>query len=176
MAYTPQQNGVAERKNRTLIEMARTMLDEYKSPYKLWADAINTACHASNRLYLRKLKNKTPYELMTGKKPNVKYFRVFGCKCFILNKRNRLAKFEPKTYEGIFVGYASNSHSYRVLNKSTGCIEESSNVEFDEDNGSQAKQIVPSVVDDEAPSQVIRTMGIGHILPQKTPQVQVGEE
>ena len=152
------------------------MLDEYKSPYKLWAEAINTACHASNRLYLRKLKNKTPYELMTGKKPNVKYFRVFGCKCFILNKKTRLAKFEPKTYEGIFVGYASNSHSYRVLNKSTGCIEESMNVEFDEDNGSQAKQIVPSVVGDEAPSQVIRTMGIGHILPQETPQVQVIEE
>ena len=63
--YTPQQNGVAERKNRTLIEMARTMLDEYKPSYKLWAEAINTACHASNRLYLRKLKNKTPYELMT---------------------------------------------------------------------------------------------------------------
>ena len=156
--------------------MARKILDEYKSPYKLWVEAINTACHASNRLYLRKLKNKTPYELITGKKPNVKYFRVFGCKCFILNKKTWLANFEPKTYEGIFLGYASNFHSYRVLNKSTGCIEESSNVEFDEDNGSQAKQIVPSVVGDEAPSQVIRTMGIGHILPQETPQVQVSEE
>src|SRR3954469_21399726 len=128
VAYTPQQNGVAERKNRTLIEMARTMLDEYKSPYKLWAKAINTACHASNRLYLCKLKNNTPYELLTGKKPNVKYFRVFGCKCFILNKKTQLAKFEANTYEGIFVGYASNSHLYRVLNKSMGCIEESSNV------------------------------------------------
>ena len=92
-AYTPQQNGVAERKNRTLIEMTRTMLDEYKSLYRLWAEAINTACHASNRLYLRKLKNKTPYELLTGKKSNIKYFRVFGCKCFILNKKTRLAKF-----------------------------------------------------------------------------------
>src|SRR4051812_47970303 len=175
-AYTPQQNGVAERKNRTLIEMARTMLDEYKSPYKLWAEAINTACHASNRLYLRKLKNKTPYELLIGKKPNVKCFRVFGCKCFILNKKTRLAKFKAKTYEGIFVGYASNSHAYRVLNKSMGCIEESSNVEFDEDNGSQAKKIVPSVAGDETPSQVIRTIGICHILPQETPQVQVIEE
>src|SRR3954467_13400215 len=73
-AYTPQQNGVAERNNRTLIEMARTMLDEYKSSYKLWAEAINTECHASNRLYLHKLKNKTSYELLIGKKPNVKYF------------------------------------------------------------------------------------------------------
>ena len=88
------------------------MLDEYKYPYKLWAEAINTACHAYNRLYLRKLKNKTPYELLIGKKPNVKYFRVFDCKCFIINKKTRLAKFEGKTYEGIFVGYASNSHAY----------------------------------------------------------------
>src|SRR3954469_25465498 len=111
-AYTHQQNGVAERKNRTLIDMAWTMLDEYKSPYKLWVEAINTACHASNRLYLRKLKNKTPYELLIGKKPNVNDFRVFGCKCFILNKKTRLAKFEAKTYEGIFVGYASNYHAY----------------------------------------------------------------
>ena len=92
---------------------------------------------------------------------------------FHSQKKTRLAKFEVKNYEGIFDGYASNSHSYRVLNKSTGCIEESSNVEFDEDNGSQAKPIVPSVVGDEAPSQVIRTMGICHILPQETPQVQV---
>src|SRR4051812_36734507 len=143
--------------------MARTMLDEYKVPYKLWVEAINTACHASNRLYLRKHKNKTPYELLIGKKPNVKYFRVFSCKCFILKNKTWLAQFEAKKYEGIFVGYASNSHVYRVLNKSTGCIEESSNVEFDEDNGSQAKTIVPTVVGDEAHSQVIRTIGIGHI-------------
>src|ERR1041384_5988074 len=72
--YTPQQNGVAERKNRTLVEMARSMLDEYKSPYSFWAEAINTACHASNRLFLRKILMMTPYELLTGHKPNVKYF------------------------------------------------------------------------------------------------------
>src|SRR4051812_28402988 len=124
-------------------------------PYKLWAEAMNTTCHASNRLYLCKLKNKTTYELLTGKKPNVKYFRVFSCKCFILNKKSRLAKFEPKTYEGIFVGYASKSHAYRVLNKSLGCIEEFMNVEFDEHNDSQVKQIVTSVVGDVAPSQII---------------------
>jgi hypothetical protein len=72
--YTPQQNGVAERKNQTLMYMARTMLAEFKSPYKFWAEAINTACHASNRLYLRKGLNKTPYEILTGNKPNIKYF------------------------------------------------------------------------------------------------------
>ena len=90
-------------------------------------------------------------------------------------KKSHLAKFVPKTYEGIFVGYASNFHAYRVLNKSTRCIEETVNVEFDEDKGSHVEQIVPSVVGDEAPSQAIRTMGTGHILPQETHQVQVEE-
>jgi transposase InsO family protein len=72
--YTPQQNGVDERKNRTLIEMARTMLDEYKTSDRFWMEAINTACHAINRLYLHKLLKKTSYELLTGNKPIVSYF------------------------------------------------------------------------------------------------------
>jgi transposase InsO family protein len=78
--YTPQQNGVAERKNRTLIEMARTMLEEYKTSNQFSMEAVNTACHASNRLYIHKLLKKTPYELLTGNKLNVSYFRVFGSK------------------------------------------------------------------------------------------------
>jgi transposase InsO family protein len=82
--YTPQQNGVVERKNRTLLDMARTMLDDYKTPDRFWAEAINTACYSINRLYLHRILKKTSYELLTGKKPNVSYFRVFGSKCFIL--------------------------------------------------------------------------------------------
>jgi transposase InsO family protein len=85
--YTPQQNGVIERKNRTLIEMARTMLDEYKTQDIFWAEAINMAFHAINRLYLHKFHKKTSYELITDKKPMLSYFRVFGCKRFILNKK-----------------------------------------------------------------------------------------
>jgi hypothetical protein len=72
--YTPQQNGVVERKNQTLIEMARTMLNEFKSPHNFWAEAVSTACHASNQLFLRKIYNKTPYELLTGNKTNISYF------------------------------------------------------------------------------------------------------
>ena len=79
--YTPQQNGVVERKNRTLAEMARTMLDEYKTPRRFWIDAIHTACHIINRVYLHKFFKKTTYELLTDKKPNVSYFKVFGAKC-----------------------------------------------------------------------------------------------
>src|SRR3954463_5595820 len=174
-AYTPQQNGAAERKNRTLIDAARTMMVEFKSPYNFWSEAINTACHATNCLYLRKILNKTPYEILTGKKPNIKYFRVFGCKCFILKKGVRLSKFESKTNEGIFVGYTSNSHAYRVYNKSSGLVEESSNVEFHEHNGSQVGESDLNDVGDEIPPQAIRRMGVGHFLPVEEPLVVEGE-
>jgi transposase InsO family protein len=119
ISYTRQQNGIVERKNRTLIEDARTMLDEYKTSDSFSAEAINTTCHAINRLYLHKLRHKTAYELLIGKKPNVSYFRVFGCKCFILNKKPKSSKFASKVNEGIFLGYASNTHGYRVLKKTT---------------------------------------------------------
>ena len=102
--YTPQQNGVAERKNQTLMDAARTMIAEYASPFNFWAEAISTACHATNRLYFRKLLNKTLYEILLGKKPDLSYFRVFGCKCFIRKKGNRLSKVETRSIEGIFVG------------------------------------------------------------------------
>jgi ABC-type sugar transport system permease subunit len=76
-----------ERKNRTLLDMAWTMLDKYKTPDQFWAEAINTACYSNNCLYLHRIIKKTSYELLTGKKPNVSYFRVFGSKCFILIKK-----------------------------------------------------------------------------------------
>jgi transposase InsO family protein len=100
--YTPQQYGVVERKNRTLLDMARTMLDEYKTSDRFWAEAINTACYSINRLYLHRILKKTSYELLTGKKPKVSYFRVFGSKYFILIKRGRKSKFAPKAVEGFY--------------------------------------------------------------------------
>jgi len=173
--YTPQQNGVAERKNRMLMNAARTMMAEFKYPYNFRAEAINITCHASNRLYLRKGLNKTPYEILTGNKPNLKYFRAFGCKCFILKKGVYFSKFEARAHEGIFVGYATNSHAYRVLNKSTGLIKETCNVEFDKNNGSQVEQSGSCDVGDEIPPQAIRRMGVGHILPTEEPLVAEGE-
>ena len=104
-----------ERKNRTLIEMARTMLDEYKTPRKFWLEAIDTACHVINRVYLHKLLNKTSYELLTRKKPNVSYFRVFGARCWIKDPHHT-SKFAPKADEGFMLGYEKDSHSYRVFN------------------------------------------------------------
>ena len=111
--YTPQQNGVVERKNRTLIEMARTMLDEYKMPKHFWAEAVETTCHATNHLYLHKLLSKTTCELLAGNKPLVGDFQVFISKCYILDKHRR-SKFAPKSHESSLLGYGSNSHTYRV--------------------------------------------------------------
>ena len=78
--YVPQQNGVVERKNRTLVEMARTMLDEHRTPRRYWAKAINTTCHVSYRIFLRAFMKNTSYELRFGRPPKVSHFRVFGCK------------------------------------------------------------------------------------------------
>jgi IS30 family transposase len=96
--YTPQQNGVVERKNRTPMDMARTILEEYKTLDQFWVEAINTACYSINRLYLHRILKKTSYELLTSKKLNVSYFRVFGSKCFIV-KRGRNSKFAPKAVD-----------------------------------------------------------------------------
>jgi hypothetical protein len=160
--YTPQQNGVVERKNRTLLDMARTMLDEYKTSDRFWAEAVNTACYAINRLYLHRILKKTSYELLTGKKPNVSYFRVFGRKCFILVKRGRKSKFAPKAVEGFLLGYDSNTRAYRVFNKSTGLVEVSCDIVFDETNGSQVVQVdLDELDDEEAPYARYRTCPLG---------------
>jgi hypothetical protein len=129
--------------------MARTMLDEYKTPDRFWAEAINTACYSINRLYLHRILKKTSYELLTGKKPNVSYFRVFGSKCFILIKRGRKSKFAPKAIEGFLLGYDSNTRAYRVFNKSTGLVEVSYDIVFDETNGSQVEQVDLDELDDQ---------------------------
>jgi hypothetical protein len=139
--YMPQQNGVVERKNRTLIYMAKTMLGEYNTPERFWSEAVNTACHAINRLYLHRLLKKTSYELLTGNKPNVSYFHVFGSKCYILVKRGRHSKFAPKAVEGFLLGYDSNTKAYRVFNKSSSLVEVTSDVVFDETNGSPKEQV-----------------------------------
>jgi hypothetical protein len=120
--------------------MGRSMLHEYNMSQSFWAKAINTACFYINRLYCHPLLEKTPYELLHGRKSNIAYFRVFGCKCYILKKGNRLGKFEPKCDEGFLLGYSTNSKAYRVWNNSSGKLEEVLDVQFDETNGSQDEE------------------------------------
>jgi hypothetical protein len=155
---------VAERKNHTLIEMARTILDEYKTPDRFWAEAINTVCYATNRIYLHKLLKKTSYELLTDNKHNISYFRVFESMCYIIQKRSKSSKFAPKTYEGFLLGYDSNSRAYCVFNVATGCVETTCDAVFDETNDSQKKQADFDLVDDEEPPcDALQNMMIGDI-------------
>jgi hypothetical protein len=148
------------------------MLGEYKMPERFWSEAVNTACHAINRLYLHRLLKKTSYELLNGNKPIVSYFRVFGRKCYILVKKGRHSKFAPKVVEGFLLGYDSNTKAYRVFNKSSGLVEVSSDVVFDETNGSPREQVdLDDIDEDEVLTAAIRTMAIGDVRPQE-PQEQ----
>ena len=133
---TPQQNGVVERKNRVIQEMARAMLHNKDVARNLWGEAVNTACHTVNRVYFRPGTKKTPYELWKGKKPNVKYFRIFGNTCFILKDRENVGKFDSQSDEGIFMGYSSTSKAYRVYNKRIMKVIETVNVVIDESSDS----------------------------------------
>jgi hypothetical protein len=108
------------------------MLDEHRTPRRFWAEAVNTTCYVSNRIYLRVHKKKTCYELMHGRTPKMIHFHVFGCKCFILKKGKKLDKFEARSVDGILFGYASHSRAYRVLNLGTNQIVETCEVTFDE--------------------------------------------
>jgi hypothetical protein len=110
--------------------MARTMLDEQRTPRRYWAEAVNTACHVGNRIFLRAFMNKTCYDLMHGRSPRVSYFRAFGCRCFIL-KKVRLDKSESRSSDGIFLGYASHSRAFRALNIDTNLVVVTCKVTFD---------------------------------------------
>jgi transposase InsO family protein len=165
--YTPQQNGVVERKNRTLITLARTMIDEYNTPERFWAEAVNAACYASNRLFPHWLLEKTLYELLNGKKPDVSFFRAFGCKCYIYKKRHHPGKFQRRCDIGFLLGYSSKSKAYQVFNHATGMVEETYDVEFDETNGSQGALENLDDVGDEPLREAMKNMPIGAIKPKE---------
>nr|GEU38475.1 ribonuclease H-like domain-containing protein [Tanacetum cinerariifolium] len=134
---TPQQNEVAERKNRTLIEVARTMLADSKLPTTFWAEAVNTVCYVQNRVLVIKPHNKTPYELFLGRKHALSFMRSFGCPVTILNTIDHLGKFDGTVDEGFFVGYSTNSKVFRVFNNRTRIVEENLHVKFrNQSNGS----------------------------------------
>ncbi|GKA66247.1 retrovirus-related pol polyprotein from transposon TNT 1-94 [Tanacetum coccineum] len=132
VARTPQQNGVAERKNRTLIEAARTMLADSLLPILFWAEAVNTACYVLNRVLVTKPQNKTPYELLIGISL-YSFMETFGCPLTILNTLDSLGKFDGKSNEGYLLGYSTSSKAFRVYNKRTKRVEENLHINFLED-------------------------------------------
>ncbi|GJT65166.1 ribonuclease H-like domain-containing protein [Tanacetum coccineum] len=138
-ARTPQQNRVAERRNMTLIEAARTILADSKLPTTFWAKVVNTACYVQNRVLVVKPHNKTPYELFHGRTPTLNFMRPFGCPVTILNTIDHLGKFDDKVNAGFFVGYSLNSKAFRVFNSRTRIVEENLHIRFSEST--------PNVVD-----------------------------
>nr|GEU42975.1 retrovirus-related Pol polyprotein from transposon TNT 1-94 [Tanacetum cinerariifolium] len=137
---TPQQNGVVERRNRTLVKAARTMLTFVSLSLFVWAEAIATACFTQNRSIIYKRFDKTPYELMNKRKPNIKFFCVFGCRCHLLNDYDDVGKLKAKGDIGVFVVYSKESVAFRIYNKRTRKIHESVNVNFDEISEMASKQ------------------------------------
>nr|GEY13291.1 hypothetical protein [Tanacetum cinerariifolium] len=131
-ARTPQQNGVVERINRTLVEATRTKLTFSNLPSFLWAKVIATTCFTQNRSIIYKRFDKTPYELMNKRKPNIKFFRVFGCRCYLLNDYKDVGKLIVKGDIEVFVRYLKESAAFRIYNKQTRKIHKSVNVNFDE--------------------------------------------
>nr|GEY37542.1 ribonuclease H-like domain-containing protein [Tanacetum cinerariifolium] len=132
VARTPQQNKVAERRNRTLIKATRTMLADSKLPTTFWAEAVNTACYVQNRVLVVKPHNKTPYELFHSRTPTLSFMRLFRCPITILNTIDHLGKFNDKPYEGFFVGFSLNSKAFRVFNSKTRIAEENLHIMFSE--------------------------------------------
>ncbi|GKD76284.1 retrovirus-related pol polyprotein from transposon TNT 1-94 [Tanacetum coccineum] len=128
---TPQQNGVVERRNRTLVEAARTMLIFSRAPLFLWAKAIATACYTQNCSIIHRRFNKTPYELINGRKPNISFLHLFGALCYPKNDHEDIRKLGAKGDISFFIGYSANSCAYRVYNRRTKIIE-TMNVTFDE--------------------------------------------
>lgn len=135
---TPQQNGLAERNNRTVVEATRTMLIQGKVAHTFWREAVSTAIYTMNWVLIKKGKDKTPYECWTGKTPVVNYFKVFGSKCYIKRSEHQ-GKFEAKCDEGIFIGYSTKSKAFKCYNNRTQRIMESINVRVDESSRKTGK-------------------------------------
>ncbi|GJU35062.1 uncharacterized mitochondrial protein-like protein [Tanacetum coccineum] len=131
-ARTPEQNGIVERRNRTLVEAARTMLSVAKVPLFFWAKAIATTCFTQNRSLVIPRHEKTPYHIINARKPSVKFFHIFGSLCYIVRDGENLDKMKEKGDACIFVGYSTQSKAYRVFNKRTRIIVETIHVNFDE--------------------------------------------
>nr|GEU35395.1 hypothetical protein [Tanacetum cinerariifolium] len=130
VARTPQQDGVAEGRNRTLIKAARTMLADSKLPTTFWKEAINTACYVQNRVLVVNPHNKTSYELFHGRRPTLSFMRPFGCPITIINTKDHLGKFDGKANESFFIGYSLNSKAFREFNSTTRIVEENLHIRF----------------------------------------------
>ena len=132
--HSPQQNGVVERRNQTVVATARALLKQRSMPAKFWGEAVMTAVHLLNRAPTRSLQGKTPYEAWHGRAPAVSYLRTFGCVAYT-RELGHLRKLDDRGKAGVFIGYAEGAKAYRVLDPATGRVKVSRDVVFDEGHG-----------------------------------------
>ncbi|GJU26448.1 retrovirus-related pol polyprotein from transposon TNT 1-94 [Tanacetum coccineum] len=169
---TPQSNEWSQGKNSTLQKMSSNYIKEQSLPQKFWCNAVDTSTYILNRILIRAILGKTPYELLRGRKPTLDYFRVFGSKCFILNTKDYLTKFDPKSYEGVFLGYSQNSKAYIILNKHTRKIEESLNVTFDETPPpSKTSPLVDDDLDEEEAIRATEKKNLENVVEDETLEI-----
>ncbi|GJW40173.1 retrovirus-related pol polyprotein from transposon TNT 1-94 [Tanacetum coccineum] len=140
VARTSQQNGVVERRNRTLVETVRTMLIYAKAPLFLWAEVVATTFYTKNRSLIRLHHGKTPYELLHDRKPNLSYLHVFGALCYLTKDSENLGKLKAKADVGIFIGYAPAKKAYRIYKRRTKRMMEIIHVDFNELTGMAFEQ------------------------------------
>nr|GEX36278.1 integrase, catalytic region, zinc finger, CCHC-type, peptidase aspartic, catalytic [Tanacetum cinerariifolium] len=140
VARSPQQNGIVERLNRTLIEAARTMLIYAQALLFLWPEAVATACYTQNRSIVRICHGKTPYKLFHNKLPDLSFLHVFGVLCYPTNDSENLGKLQLKADIRIFIGYAPTKKAFQIYNRRTRCIVETIHVDFDELTAMASKQ------------------------------------
>ncbi|CAL2278968.1 unnamed protein product [Prunus armeniaca] len=165
MTYSPQQNGVAERKNRTVVEMAKSMLHEKGVPYEFWAEAVNTAVYLLNRCPTKALNKITPFEAYTGRKPGIAHLKIFGSPCHVLIPSALRHKLEENSHKCIFVGYGLCEKGYRLFDPSARKIILYRDVQFDEnglwkwENTNEEEMVVPLPTENQScePSQSLDT-------------------
>nr|GFC59232.1 retrovirus-related Pol polyprotein from transposon TNT 1-94 [Tanacetum cinerariifolium] len=156
IARTPEQNDIVERRNRTLVEAAPTMLSTAKVPLFFWAEAVATTCFTQNRSLVIPRHEKTPYHIINDQKPSVKFFHIFGSTCYIVRDGENIDKMKEKGDACIFVVYSTQSRAYRVFNKRTRIIMESIHVNFNE---------LPQMASDQIssdPAPECQTMALTH--------------
>ena len=167
--WTAQQNGVVEKKNRTLQEMPRTMIHENNLAKHFWAEAVNTTCYVQNIIYIRPILEKTTYEFFKGRRLNISCFHQFGCTCYILNNKVYPKKFDAKAERGICLGYSERSKACRVYNSETLCVEESMHIIFDDkEPGNQTPKQGESFADMQVPEDTSE--------PDQTPEFEDSPE
>ena len=132
--YAHQTNGTAERAVRTIVTIGRSMLHYAKLDKCFWAEAAMTAIYIKNRLPSPNIQDQTPFEIVYGSKPSVKHMRVFGCRAYMLTPKEKRLKWDPKSREGLFMGYEEVSKAYRVYDIEAGRVMITRDVTFDETN------------------------------------------